>query len=60
MTGVRFFVLVCGLSMSVSGLSAQELELQRLNQHPISEVADRVYRATHKKTSLPAESARGV
>lgn len=53
----RFFVLVCVLSMSFSGLSAQELELQLRNQHPISEGADRFYRETHNETWQPAQTA---
>jgi nicotinamidase-related amidase len=57
MTVFRFFVLVCVLSMSFSGLSAQELELQLRNQHPISEGADRFYRETHNETWQPAQTA---
>lgn len=57
MTVFRFFVLVCVLSMSFPGVSAQELELQLRDQHPISEGAEQFHRLVRTETWQPAQTA---
>ena len=57
MTIFRLFALVCLLTMSFTGLWAQELNLQLRDQHPVSAGAEQFYRKVRNETWQPAQTA---